>query len=198
MGNNVNMMLTNFLGQLFSEKKIRVMKHFIKYQHGQFTGRELSSQINLNHKTCLIILNEFHDIGLLTKDIVGRSHIFKYRPSFYWEDVIFELIEKEKGILNQITNEITKVMSKHIERIILFGSMAKKEETTDSDVDICLITKTNNLDELKQRLEDAFYDKYLCHLSLYIVTESEFKKGALPIIREIKEEGVELWSKQNK
>ncbi|MGA0242487.1 MAG: nucleotidyltransferase domain-containing protein [Candidatus Marinamargulisbacteria bacterium] len=200
MGNNINMKVTSFLSQLFSEKKIRVLKYFSDYQHGQFTGRELSNQINLNHKTCLIILNELHDIGLITKDIVGRSHIFKYRPSFYWEEVIFKLIEKEKGMIKQITNDIVAGISHHVERIILFGSMANKTEREDSDIDICLIIKKkkNGIDELKQKLEDNFYDKYLCHLSLYIVTELEFKKSEMAIIKEIKEEGMELWSKQKK
>ena len=200
MGNNVNMMLTNFLSNIFSEKKIKVMKHFSEYRHGQFTGREISSRINLNHKTCLIILNELHDIGLLNKDIVGRSHIFKYRPSYYWEEIINVLIEKEKEMINQVANDIKTIMSDYVERIILFGSMARGTESNDSDIDICLLTKRNkgDLDELKQTLEDDVYDKYLCHLSLYIVNETEFEKEVFPIIKEIKKEGIELWSKQNK
>ncbi|MCL2156928.1 MAG: nucleotidyltransferase domain-containing protein [Methanobrevibacter sp.] len=43
-----------------------------------------------------------------------------------------------------------------IEKIILFGSVAREEDTDESDIDILIITK-NEDDELK--IEDDVYDK---------------------------------------
>ena len=43
-----------------------------------------------------------------------------------------------------------------IEKIILFGSVAREEDTDESDIDILIITK-NDDDELK--IEDDVYDK---------------------------------------
>jgi len=43
-----------------------------------------------------------------------------------------------------------------IEKIILFGSVARGEDTEDSDIDILIITKNIN-DDLK--IEDDVYDK---------------------------------------
>ena len=175
------------------------MKFFSDYSNGQFTGREISKQITLNHKTCLIILNEFHNIGLISKQVVGKAHIFKYRSSYYWDEIINIILKKEKNVIKEIEKDITSIMRDEVEKILLFGSYATKNETEDSDVDICLITKKgkDELEKKKNQLEDFFYEKYICHLSLYITTETEFKEEKLPIIKEIKAEGIELWSKQS-
>ena len=45
-----------------------------------------------------------------------------------------------------------------IEKIILFGSVARGEDTDESDIDIMIITKNNN-DELK--ISDDIYDKVM-------------------------------------
>jgi len=45
-----------------------------------------------------------------------------------------------------------------IEKIILFGSVARGEDTKDSDIDIMIVTKNNN-DDLK--IEDDVYDKVM-------------------------------------
>lgn len=199
MGNNVYMLITNFLSDIFSEKRIRIMRFFSDYSNGQFTGREVAKRLKLNNKTCLITLNELVEVGLLKKDIVGNAHVFKYRPSFYWDEIINVILKKEKNVIEEIAKDVISIMKDDVERVILFGSYATKNETGDSDVDICLVSnKTKDtLEQRKEQLEDFFYDKYLCHLSIYISNEKDFEEEALPIIKEIKEEGIELWSKQN-
>jgi len=199
VGNNVYMLITNFLSDIFSEKRIRIMRFFSDYSNGQFTGREVAKQLKLNNKTCLIILNELVEVGLLKKDIVGNAHVFKYWPSFYWDEIINVILKKEKNVIEEIAKDVISIMKDDVERVILFGSYATKNETVDSDIDICLVSnKTKDtLEQRKDQLEDFFYDKYLCHLSIYISNEKDFEEEALPIIKEIKEEGIELWSKQN-
>tara|TARA_A100001015_G_scaffold26392_1_gene29598 strand:+ start:3460 stop:4044 length:585 start_codon:yes stop_codon:yes gene_type:complete len=193
------MIITNFLSDIFSGKKIQIMRFFSDYSNGQFTGREVAKQLTLNNKTCHIILNELCEIGLLKKSIVGKAHLFNYCSSYYWDEIINDMLKKEKNIMNEITKDMVYILKDDVDKIILFGSYAAKNETSESDVDVCLVTKKRKeaLEQKKEQLETVFYDKYLCHLSIYILGEKEFKDDAFPIIKEIKEEGIELWSKQN-
>jgi len=194
------MIVTSFLSAIFSEKKILVMKYFLKYPNGQFTGRDISRNLNLNHKTCLKILNQFFDLGLLDKAIIGKAHVFKIRLSFYWTEIIQLMIKKENVIIQTITKDIVNHIGNDIVAIILFGSYVTKTETERSDMDICVVVKRERmlLEKTVHDLEDKLYDTYLCHISFYIVTENDFIKESHPIIKEIKTEGNELWSKQKK
>ncbi|RAP34165.1 hypothetical protein DID80_07605 [Candidatus Marinamargulisbacteria bacterium SCGC AAA071-K20] len=200
MGKNIHMLMTGCLGKIFSEKKVQVLKFFYTYPHGQFTGRDIARQLHLNHKTCLLILNQFCDIGLLNKEVIGKAHVFYMQPSFYWTNIINIMIEKEKNIVTFLSEDITNHFSMDTEKIILFGSYSTKKETEASDIDICFIVKSKSqvFEDKLSNFEDQFYKTYLCHLSPYVITEKDYINEDIDIIKEIKKEGRELWSTQKK
>ena len=90
--------------------------------------------------------------------------------------------------------------SENVEKIILFGSYATKEEQEESDLDVCFVVqqKTQAFEKKLDQFEDAFYAKYLCHLSSYVLSMQAYQQEKTAIVKEIKAEGKELWSKQKK
>ena len=109
---------------------------------------------------------------------MGKAHVFKYRPSFYWDEII-NVILKKKNVIEEIAKDIISIMKDDVERVILFGSYATKNETVDSDVDICLVSnKTKDtLEQRKDQLEDfSMTNIYVIYLYIYQMKKISKKK----------------------
>jgi predicted nucleotidyltransferase len=69
-----------------------------------------------------------------------------------------------------------------IKRVVLFGSVAKDEEKTDSDIDVFFLVKDvkakEKLEPALEKLSNACLEAYGNRLSPYILTEQEAKKKA--------------------
>ena len=149
----------------------------------------------MNHKTCLLYLNSLCDIGILNKKIIGKSHVFSVNESYFWDE-IKRLFEGEVKLQIKLKKDIISTFSERCIKIIIFGSYARKEETCDSDLDICFVIKKGSQNKIKKVLETYepdFLDRYLCHYSPYLITEAKYNAEKLPIIKEIKKEGVVIY-----
>ena len=98
------------------------------------------------------------------------------------------------------TSTIKNIPGKIVEKVILFGSIPKKNEKSDSDIDIfVLIKKNKNQDMIKNwlnKLSEICLSKYGNRLAPYILTYGEFrKKQKLKIIREINQ-GIQVYPKK--
>lgn len=108
----------------------------------------------------------------------------------------------EENILNneQITalEEIkNKIKNKfEIERIILYGSVVRKEMDEESDIDLLIITKKALQREVRHVITDIVFEvnlKYGTNYSTLVVDENSWEDGPysiLPIHEEIEKEGV--------
>lgn len=87
-------------------------------------------------------------------------------------------------------------------RIVLFGSVARKDSRPYSDIDVFVMMKHGTMMELTERITDISIDIDIeegdckTHLSPFIVTESEYKEKksfGIPIYHIIDKEGVILY-----
>ncbi|MBN1646448.1 MAG: nucleotidyltransferase domain-containing protein [Spirochaetales bacterium] len=64
-----------------------------------------------------------------------------------------------------------------VESIIIFGSVARKEETDDSDIDICVVTKENrNILDIMTDIRLALYKKIKRPIDVLVYTTDDFNK----------------------
>mgnify|MGYP000878029277 FL=1 len=97
--------------QLFSEKMILVMKYFLKYPNGQFTGRDISRNLNLNHNELTGTIPE--SIGNLTKLRTLTLHDNLLTGTI--PETIGKLIELD--YLHLSNNKLTGSIPKDIEKL---------------------------------------------------------------------------------
>ena len=98
--------------------------------------------------------------------------------------------------LERFADESTKKI-KLIEKIILFGSVARGDYTPHSDVDILVIV--NSVREKDRILIKDIFDKYLKKGSVLIENKSDWEKqekGKTQLYQEIQKEGMELWKRR--
>lgn len=116
-----------------------------------------------------------------------RYHIKNMKPN---------LVETLKNIIN----ENNHLLEDSIEKIYLFGSFARKEETIYSDVDIALVyrddinAKRGSSSEFKSILEKEirFFNR---EIGWFSTNEHNIKKstGIFNTNTRIREEGVPIW-----
>ena len=68
-------------------------------------------------------------------------------------------MEDNFKIAIDFVNEIKKLRNKHILQIILFGSVARGEDTLTSDIDIAVIHDLTNIDKIKTQINQFLHDK---------------------------------------
>ena len=102
-------------------------------------------------------------------------------------------------ILEELSNGIVEIINSNIEKVILYGSVARGTNDEDSDVDIMVIVK-NELDKFTEdKLSDFIVDmnlKYDKVFSVIDVNVNKFHKwaDALPFYKNVDREGIVLWT----
>ena len=98
----------------------------------------------------------------------------------------------------ELVKGLCEIFKSDIEAIILYGSVAKKEDTPESDIDIAIIVKKNMDDRTRERFlcwaaeMDLRYDRVF---SIVDIQEENIRKWGerLPFYRNVRKEGIVLW-----
>jgi predicted nucleotidyltransferase len=97
-------------------------------------------------------------------------------------------------IAAQLRSELEKIYSSRLKGVYLFGSAARDQLTSDSDIDIAII-----LDEIQSRFEEhertsevstKLSLKHDRLISFFFVNERDFENGRFAVHRAIKREGI--------
>ena len=100
--------------------------------------------------------------------------------------------------LTEMSSQISKVYGDNLDRVILYGSYARGEQTDESDVDIAIMLKNGN----DERMHDAMIDivvEYELSLSRTLsVIPIEYEnynewKTVLPFYKNLDMEGIVIW-----
>lgn len=100
-------------------------------------------------------------------------------------------------ILNELVDGIIKILNKKVNRIILYGSVAKGTNTEESDVDIAMLIAGDLSEKLEDSLSDFIVDMNLKYDKVFSVIDiniDDFNKWekTIPFYRNVNE-GVILW-----
>ena len=93
---------------------------------------------------------------------------------------------------------LREIFEQNVIQIILYGSVARKEETSESDVDIAIIIDGTQDASIRERFIEWNSEmdmKYNRVFSIVDIEKSQMDKwgNVLPFYKSIKEEGVVLW-----
>jgi predicted nucleotidyltransferase len=104
-----------------------------------------------------------------------------------------------KKMENELINGLIDIFGDNLSRIILYGSVARNEDTVESDIDIAVITVnpiSSDVRDLFIRWSAQMDLKYDCVLSIIDIEKEKFDtwKNTLPFYRNVSKEGVTLWT----
>ena len=99
-----------------------------------------------------------------------------------------------KGLLAELKQGLTKIYGERLKAVVLFGSYARGDYHEGSDLDVMIVLDTykSYWDELVRSSELAsdLSLKYDITISRMIMSEEQWKKGELPVLKNIRIEGV--------
>ncbi len=99
-----------------------------------------------------------------------------------------------KELLAELKKGLTELYGQRLKAVILFGSYARGDYNKNSDLDVMIV-----LDDYKSYWDELIHSaelasdlslKYDVTVSRTIMTEEKWKKGDLPVLRNIRAEGI--------
>jgi len=173
------MIINNVMDEVFSTgSNVRVLRVLNQYTIG-LSGREVARLSHLSPKNCIITLTALENIGIVRRERGTGQHSFTLdRNQSLNKKILIPLFEKEDEHKESINEIITKKLKKITKSIILFGSVARNEETINSDFDLCIIYEKN-----KRAIEEIIYEeispelrrKYNISFSPFLITLAKFR-----------------------
>ena len=105
----------------------------------------------------------------------------------------------DKEIFDDVVKAILSVLGDDVVKIILYGSVARGDNTWESDVDIAVLTKKYYDWSAQRKLYDELWEydlKYCTIFSIIPIQEGAFNalKNVKLFYRNIMKEGITLWT----
>jgi predicted nucleotidyltransferase len=162
--------------------KLKILR-YLYFNNDVFTGRGIAEAIGMSASATHRTLKTLHEENVITARKKGRAILYSLNRELHIiKTVLAPLFDKEKKVLSDLLAYIKKTICKYkqgLVSIVLFGSVARGEDTAKSDIDILIVVE-NQQDKKKI---DSFIDNmcitiaknYGTTLSPYIVTRAEIK-----------------------
>jgi predicted nucleotidyltransferase len=103
-------------------------------------------------------------------------------------------MEQRRLILAQLRQQLAEALGAQLVRVVLYGSQARDEARTDSDLDVLVVVRGEfDYGDLMRRTSAAVAALSLQHdvvISRVFVTEEEYERGGSPFFLNVRREGV--------
>jgi predicted nucleotidyltransferase len=174
------MVIHRVLDEVFrSWSHVAVLRALVNTTIG-FTGNETSRRGGMSRVSALRALTNLEQLGVVKRARGGRDHIFTLnREHFLVRSVIIPLYENESRFRARLMGELRTGLKNVVVSAVLYGSVARREETAESDLDVCCIVGTGKekkpLRDQLDRLSSTLRDRFGVRLSPIIFTRKEFR-----------------------
>ncbi|MFP3949998.1 MAG: nucleotidyltransferase domain-containing protein [Candidatus Micrarchaeia archaeon] len=150
---------------------IKAMKKILAFPNTKFSISRLAKETGLAVSAASYSLEYMEGEGLVTKEVVGRTHLYKADLESFlarqWK-IVFSLQELHE---NRIVEKILSKMD-NVSNILLYGSVACGTDDEKSDIDIIVIAEGRK----KKAIDEATVGGRELNLAVY--TPLEWKKKA--------------------
>jgi predicted nucleotidyltransferase len=143
LGVEAHVTLHDYAAEILGSKtSIRLLRTLARYKGKVFTVRELSAAAGVSHPQASTVLKELERRGVVRLQPVGRAYqVSLNEESYIVKSVIEPLFAAEKNTLGSMISAIAPFFDDpRIISAAIFGSVARGDEGTDSDVDLLIIS----------------------------------------------------------
>ena len=177
------MIVYRVLDEVFSTWSNIAVMRALRYSQDGMTGRAIAKTAGMSPRAGLASLTNSSSV------LVHKS--------------ILPLFESEDEYHVLINNEIIAGLKNACLSVYVFGSVARREETKESDYDVCIVydgsAVTKKLEESVYELGISLYKRFGISLAPFYISAAEFKKrleSNKSPLQGIAKDGILLWGKE--
>lgn len=165
---------------LFSPVRLKIINFILKNEF-LMSEREISRLLHVSHMSVNRTMRELWAMNLVTPLRAGTAFLWKTSRQSYAFKVFSKALDPLIGMPMPI-EELKSIIRKslplpEIEKIVLFGSVAKRKERPGSDIDLFVLVKGEAekaiVDQALDRLVISCLEKFGHPLSPYLRTRAE-------------------------
>ena len=194
------MKLHEYLEKTLGNKvSISVLRTLIRYKSKIFTIRRLAHDAGVSHPGVSETVDKLEKLGVVQIQPVGRSHqVSLNEKSYVLKKIIEPMFIAEKQTFDQVILILKKHLStKKIISAVVFGSVSRRQEKEDSDIDVFIIS--DDFDDaimVVSNAGDEIFTKFHSKISPLVFSESEFKsKKKSELVRSILDNHTMIYGK---
>lgn len=201
--NGEKMIINNILDNIFSTwSNVAVLRVLHKVKVG-LSGREIAKRSNMSPPSSLDALSNLENLNIVIRQRGGREHFFFLnREHYIVKKIIIPILIAEDNFSVSIYKELKEKLGKLTISLIIFGSVARKVEGVESDLDICIVYSNSmikrKIELVVTEIKSQLFNKFGVSLSPFYITEKDFlirlKKNMSPV-NEIIKDGVVISGK---
>ena len=130
----------SLLGENTDEK---IFSHFLAYPDEIFYGAQVAELLDISAGAVHSALNNFHSLGLLEREEKGKTVLYSLNEK---SPIVrpYKIIYSIKLILPLI-----KKLAPYAREVFLFGSSARGQYISESDIDLALICDSENEEKIE-------------------------------------------------
>jgi predicted nucleotidyltransferase len=169
---------------------------------GGMTGNEIARASGMHPRSALKALTSLEELGIVRRQRGGRDHLFTMnRDHFLTREGLLPLYQAEQKYRSAIEDSLASLLKDRVVSAVIFGSVSRKEETPQSDLDLCCIVISERKKRVVQELlaceAVSLYKKFGVKVAPVFLSVSEVeKKKRSGLIREILNEGKVILGKR--
>ncbi len=104
----------------------------------------------------------------------------------------------DRAVLQKLVSGLIPIFDGQIEQVILYGSVARGNDTPESDMDIAVLVHSYT-PAMHDAMTDLIVDlelEYDVVLSVLLIDVEEFKvwENTMPFYRNVRKDGITLWT----
>jgi predicted nucleotidyltransferase len=197
------MIIHKILNEIFTTYSHIAILRELRFSKNGFSGREIATNAGISPPSCLAALSKLEKLKIVNRQIGGNVHIYTLNfNNILVKEGLLPLLEIEQSLPNKIISLLKKTLSKKSVSVILFGSVARLEETHSSDYDLCIVYQTQSdkkkLEEIINHIRQNFYSQFGISIAPYFISTSDFElraKKKLSPVNDIVKEGKVIFGK---
>lgn len=158
-----------------------IIKEFLKYPDKNFNPSEISKKTNISYPTVWRYVQELERSGIIFIEKIGEYNICKLNK---YSDLVKQLekfLKLELSPHRLAAKEFIKKVKKmrEVRKVVLFGSVARREEKLESDIDIAIFTekKTKNLEKNILSVVDEILKNSKMKIIPILLTKNELREN---------------------
>jgi predicted nucleotidyltransferase len=175
------MVIHRALDEVFrSWSHVAVLRALVDTATG-FSGNEVARVAGMTPVTALKALTSLEELRIVNRQRGGREHLFTLnREHYFVQGVILKLYQSERQFPDVVSAMLAGILNTHVVSAVIFGSVSRREETPQSDLDLCCLVRAEQEKEtvlgLLNEKSSELHRRFGVKVAPVLFTVQEFKK----------------------